>query len=799
MRVAAVMLVAWLAFSSGVAQAQSEPAWGTPRQEDDVAAAGEEAFIPGQIIVRRQLSKGEPRAAAELTGLDATVVTVADPCVEEDPAGGAVLQIWRVPPGQEEAALAQLRMLPGVDFAEQDALVYAAESIPPDATGARPQAPYPIDDPLYPGYQWSMQRVNLARGLQLAGGRSLRTVRVAVIDSGVDFAHPDLAGRLDAGKNYVTPGAAPNDDYGHGAHVTGVIAAIGNNGLGIAGSAPAVQIDPRKMLGSSGSGSITNLRTAICEAARDGAQIINMSLEIRPDFISASVAAFLKEGITFASSRGVLIIAAGGNSSGRGVYYPALFPEVVAVAALTVNNTRPSYGPIGSALDIAAPGGDSALPVLSLWPSDLLVRNKCAGTGRFLLESGDAWYCAEYGTSMAAPLVSGVAALVWSMHPAPTDAVVRSILEETARPVGLPVDVQGAGLLDAEASVRRTLPTDLVLSASVVGAAVPPGSAAFTQTIIVENPSLVPLTVDGIIDGLIDGDSWFQVVNVAGSTFTGAVRHGQPLFLTVAISPTYLTAGTHVGQIGLTAVRPEGGTISKQISVFAEIGTYAYRLILSPVAKDAHLRQSVSAPGFTWETPISPTIYLTGADSYVEVTLPFAFPMPGPVMSSTLAYRVANIYADGFVAFPGADLSAVDDPAANRCLPFVTAPEQAVFGWWADLDPTAPGAEVATFQPGPDRFVVQYSNVPSAAGVTPPYTVTFQIVLYRSGNIQLNYQATPAGTGVAIQEARPRVTVGVQARGGLFYHEVTCITDSTARGAWPRPQQSILIQTGDIY
>ena len=83
--------------------------------------------------------------------------------------------------------------------------------------------------------------------------------------------------------------------------------------------------------------------------------------------------------------------------------------------------------------------------------------------------------------------------------------------------------------------------------------------------------------------------------------------------------------------------------------------------------------------------------------------------------------------------------------------------------------------------------------------MTPSYTVSFQIVLYQNGDIQLNYLETPAATAVALQDARPRVTVGVQARAGLFRNEITCITQPTERGNWPQSQQSIRIKTGEIY
>ena len=89
---------------------------------------------------------------------------------------------------------------------------------------------------------------------------------------------------------------------------------------------------------------------------------------------------------------------------------------------------------------------------------------------------------------------------------------------------------------------------------------------------------------------------------------------------------------------------------------------------------------------------------------------------------------------------------------ANRAVSrLLSEPQQAIFGWWADLNPGAAGAEVATFQPGPDRFVVQYKNVPSAAGVAPSYKVSFQIVLYADGNVRLNYGQAPQQAAIGFQ------------------------------------------------
>ena len=475
---ALLLLAAWLWLPAAVFAQDAAPST-APAEAAAALPAADAAvdFAPGEILVGFYASGGEVAAAAPMLAMEAQVIDALDLRGYDgrDGDGGVIGQVWRVPPGREWEAIEQLRLNPAVAFAEPNWVVRAAQAeAEVSAAEAMPETPFPIDDTLYADYQWNMQRSSFVRAWQLAIESSaiVTTVRVAVIDSGVDFSHPDLAGRLLPGVNYVNSLVAPNDDYGHGTHVTGIIAALTNNNLGVMGGAPQVMIDPRKVLGSTGSGYITDLADAIREAADDGARVINMSLEIQPSAIlpqTSDTYKNLEAALNYARAKGALLVAAGGNSGGGSVWYPARFAQVLAVAALTVDNKRPTYGPIGPELDIAAPGGDAVTPVLSLWPSAAAVRAKCQSGGKFVLQSEGFWYCAEYGTSMAAPHVTAAAALLMSMREALGADEARTYLLETARPVGLPPTVAGAGLLDAETAVRRVLRSDLILSQVSVG------------------------------------------------------------------------------------------------------------------------------------------------------------------------------------------------------------------------------------------------------------------------------------------------------------------------------------------
>ena len=129
----------------------------------------------------------------------------------------------------------------------------------------------------------------------------------------------------------------------------------------------------------------------------------------------------------------------------------------------------------------------------------------------------------------------------------------------------------------------------------------------------------------------------------------------------------------------------------------------------------------------------------------------------------------------------------------NRCIPALAYPAQGVFGWWADLDPSAAGARVSSFVTSDGRVVIEFKDVPATA-VAQTYEVSFQIVLATDGSVGLNFEETPSFIG------RPEnVTVGVEGQDALVYSLFGCVTPTTALGALPRSGESYLIQPLDIY
>lgn len=206
-------------------------------------------------------------------------------------------------------------------------------------------------------------------------------ITVAVIDSGVCADHPDLAGHVLAGWDYVDGDNLPQDGFAHGCGVAGIIAAQIDNGEGMAGIAPNARILPFRVLNNSGIGLYSDVAAAIVRATDEGAQIINLSLG------GSYPSSVLEAAIAYATAQGVIVVAAAGNSSAETVLYPAAYNGVIAVGAVDPNLERSSFSNYGAGVDVWAPG-----------------------RGILTTRSGNS-YAQVSGTSYAAPHVSGVAAL----------------------------------------------------------------------------------------------------------------------------------------------------------------------------------------------------------------------------------------------------------------------------------------------------------------------------------------------------------------------------------------------------
>ncbi|GIE80719.1 hypothetical protein Aph02nite_66690 [Actinoplanes philippinensis] len=257
--------------------------------------------------------------------------------------------------------------------------------------------------------QWDLTKLKADQAWKRSTGAG---VTVAVVDTGVDATHPDLAGHVLDGYDAITDRTGPvTDDHGHGTHVAGTIAAVTGNGVGVAGLAPDARILPVKVLGANGGGNMSDIAEGIIWAADHGAQIINMSLG------STTKVAAVSNAVSYARSKGVTVVAAVGNSrqSGSPVSYPAADPGVIGVAGTDANDRIGTYSNAGNYVDVAAPGTD----ILSTYPAR-------RGPG----------YKQMSGTSMASPHVAAAAALLKSANPALTADQIETTLEKTAVDLG---------------------------------------------------------------------------------------------------------------------------------------------------------------------------------------------------------------------------------------------------------------------------------------------------------------------------------------------------------------------------
>jgi subtilisin family serine protease len=284
---------------------------------------------------------------------------------------------------------------------------------------------YIPNDPYF-GSQWGLASINVTSAWDIETGN--QSIIVAVIDTGVDYTHPDLAANyLPAGYDFVNDDADPLDDNGHGTHVAGIIAAVMNNSEGIAGIAQ-VKIMAEKVLDSSGTGYSSWVARGIAHAADSNANVISMSLG------SLFPSSVIQRACTYAWKKGSLLVAASGNDGLGRLNYPAAYRTVMAVGAIDDADNLAWFSNYGRGLELTAPGVD----IISTYP-----------TG----------YAVLSGTSMATPHVSGVAALVWSANPSLTNLQVRKILDSTAIDLGIAgYDAYyGFGKIDAYRALNQAI------------------------------------------------------------------------------------------------------------------------------------------------------------------------------------------------------------------------------------------------------------------------------------------------------------------------------------------------------
>ncbi|MFP7300575.1 S8 family peptidase [Neobacillus niacini] len=247
--------------------------------------------------------------------------------------------------------------------------------------------------------------------------RSRTDVDIAILDSGVDSTHPDLAGKVTVSMNFTD---SPDPDlFGHGTHVAGIAGADTNNGLFGAGiSFNSCDLWNLKVLGDDGTGLFSWIANGILFAANNGADIINMS------FGSTTDSNLVSDAVTFAFNQGLVLVASAGNDNSSDPNFPAAYPVVISVAATDVNDQKASFSNFGDGVDVAAPG-DNIFSTLPTFPNSQGALN----------------FGSLSGTSQASPLVGGLAGLIKATFPSLTNVQIRQAIESTTD------DVPGSGVL----------------------------------------------------------------------------------------------------------------------------------------------------------------------------------------------------------------------------------------------------------------------------------------------------------------------------------------------------------------
>ncbi len=537
-------------------------------------------LLPGQVVVLLRDGEHLDRYLDEVVGSDALLLDTI-PELRAAVLGVAV--------GEEPAWMAALSADPRVLAAERNALLHAL-IIP--------------DDPIYKEFQWGLRKIGMEGVWDVTTGSA--NVIVAVLDTGVDEAHPDLERNVIDGYDFVNDDPDAWDDSSHGTHVAGVIAAVGNNNEGTAGIAWNSKIMPIKVLDSKGLGPDAAVSKGIIFAVENKAKIINLSSG------TPYQSRLLDEAVRFAERRGVLVVAAAGNTGDKGneVIYPAAYSTVMAVGATDEKDGAPPFSQRQPYVSIAAPGVDVPGPA---W--------RDGGNGPYILHTG---------TSAAAPHVSGLAALLLSIKPDQTPGQLRDLITSTADEVNPRSGgtFLGAGRINAFKAVNALRPISVPTRPAIRPTATPErgqGAPVLPSAPRIVLPSIKPLPQPGPLPDepiswyFAEGstmpgfDTWIILQNpladMATVRITFMTQEGPVAYQAITIPPNSRKS-VHVNTIvpnALVATRVEAET-----SVFAERTVYFGHDAIGGIgtrsgARSWYLAEGSTQPPFdTWILLLNP-------------------------------------------------------------------------------------------------------------------------------------------------------------------------------------------------
>jgi len=306
------------------------------------------------------------------------------------------VRVWKVNANARDNVIEALSKNPTVEYAEKNGI---AEVL------------FVPNDPYYSN-QWALPKIQADYAWNITKGNS--SVKIAILDTGIDMGHPDLASKIVSATDFTGSPNSYNDVYGHGTHCAGIAAAITNNSIGTAGTCPGCSLMNVKVISDIGFGQYSSIANGIIWAADNGANVISMSLG------GPSPSSAIEDAINYAWNKGVVVVASAGNSGNDAPMYPAYYTNSIAVAATDSNDALAYFSNYGKWVDIAAPG--------------LSIYSTCMYNS----------YCYRSGTSMACPHVAGLAGLLFATtHDVSGDGrindEVRFIIEGTSDKIDINV------------------------------------------------------------------------------------------------------------------------------------------------------------------------------------------------------------------------------------------------------------------------------------------------------------------------------------------------------------------------
>ncbi len=555
--------------------------------------------VPGQILVRPKAGFSEKSLKAVYTqqgAMEAGVIQQIN------------VRLIHVPEDRLTTVVDALKHNPNIQFAEPDYLL----------------APTVIPNDPYYGQEYHLTKIAAPAAWDYSIGSS--AVTIAILDSGIDSTHPELASLLVPGWNFYDNNSDLTDVTGHGTAVAGVASALGNNGAGVAAVTWACRIMPLRIASTNGSASSSATASALTWAADHGARVANISYGNVTKITAINTAA------QYFQSKGGVVTASAGNSA---TFDSTENPLFLLVSATDQNDVLASWSNTGNNIDLAAPGVN--------------VVTTASGGG----------YASGSGTSFSAPIVAGVAALVISANPSLSATQVQDLLKNNADDLGSPGwdTSYGWGRVNAAKALAAALaapaaPADTTAPTAVVSAPLAGSTVSGTVTVSVSGSDNVGVTkVEWYLDGVLGGASagaaasfgWNTATAANGShsilakAYDAAGNVGTSVISTVTVSnPVADTTAPTASLASPVSGATVSGSVSVSLTGSDNVGVTKLELYI-----DGSLATTISASSgtFSWDTTKAPN----GSHGLAAK----AYDAAGNVgTSSTVTVTVSNAAAD---------------------------------------------------------------------------------------------------------------------------------------------------------